>query len=52
MEDLSVLIGIIVDIMKIDFVIWGFTLSFWDIMLYLLVSGVVLWIMGGFFRGR
>lgn len=50
MEAVAVLIGILVDILKIEFTIWGFTLSFWSIMLSMLVSGIVIALIVGFFR--
>lgn len=48
MEDLAAVISLMVDILKISFTIWGFTLSLWDIMLSLLVGGVVIYLVMGF----
>lgn len=48
MEDLAALITLMVDLMKIPFTIWGFTLSFWDIMLSVLVGGIVIYLIVGF----
>lgn len=50
MDDLKALIDTFIQIMQIPFTIWGFTLSFWDIMLALLVGGIVISLIGGFFR--
>lgn len=50
MEVLAVLIGILVDILKIEFTIWGFTLSLWSIMLSMLVSGIAITLIVGFFH--
>ena len=45
MEDLKLLIEAIVDLMKFEFTIWGFTLSFWGIMLWSMVAGIVIWLV-------
>lgn len=45
MEDLKLLIEVIVDLMKFEFTIWGFTLSFWGIMLWSMVAGIVIWLV-------
>ena len=44
-EDLKAVLDAIVDIMKIEFTIWGFTLSFWGIMLWSMVALIVIWIV-------
>lgn len=49
MEDLKVLIGVIVDIMKFPMEIWGFTLSFWGIMLTLMAGSIIIWLIARFF---
>jgi len=49
MEVVKVLIDIIVEIMSIPFTIWGFTLSLWEIMLALLIGGIVISLIWGFF---
>lgn len=48
MEDLAALITLMVDLMKIPFTIWGFTLSFWDIMLSVGAGGIVIYLIVGF----
>lgn len=46
MDDLKALVDLLVTIMKIPFEIWGFTLSFWEIMLALLIGGIIIeWIV-------
>ena len=49
MEDVKALINAIVSIMKFPFEIWGFTLSFWEIMLALLIGGIVIDLIVRFF---
>ena len=48
MEDVRALIDVLVEILQIPFTIWGFTLSFWEIMLCLLIGGIVIAWIGGF----
>lgn len=49
MEDVAALVNVLVSIMKFPMEIWGFALSFWDIMISLLVGGLVItWIVGFF----
>lgn len=50
MEDLAALFSANVDLMKIPFTIWGFTLSFWDIFLWSLIASIVLFVLVVFFR--
>jgi len=50
MEDLKTLIGVIVSIMQFPMEIWGYTLSFWDIMLALLVGGIIITLIVRFFN--
>ena len=49
MEDLKTLIDVLVSIMKFPMEIWGFTLSFWDIMLALMIGSVIIWLIVRFF---
>lgn len=51
MEDLQALISWFVQIMKFPFTIWGFTLNFWDIVLYLLIGSIIIYLIGRFFNG-
>lgn len=49
MEDVKALIDVLVSIMKFPMEIWGFTLSFWDIMLALMIGSVIIWLIVRFF---
>lgn len=51
MEDFAAMIGGTVDVMKFNFTLWGYTLSYWDILLWSLVAGLVIWLIVGFFNG-
>ena len=51
MEDIKALIDAIVQIMQFPMTIWGFTLSFWEIMLCLIIGGIIIWALGRFFNG-
>lgn len=50
MEDVKALIDVLVSIMKFPMEIWGFTLSFWDIMLALMIGSVIIWLIVRFFN--
>lgn len=50
MEDVRLLIQTVVQIMKLPFTIWGFTLNFWDIMLCLLIGGIIIYLIVRFFE--
>lgn len=49
MEDLQAVIGAVVDVMQFPMEIWGFTLSFWGIMLALIAGGIIIWLIVRFF---
>lgn len=50
MEDVRLLIQTVVQLMKLPFTIWGFTLNFWDIMLCLLIGGIIIYLIVRFFE--
>ena len=50
MSDFQALVSVIVSIMKQPFTIWGFTLNFWDIMLWSLVAGIIAVLIVRFFH--
>ena len=52
MDVLAYLIRLVVDIMKIPFTVWGFTLSLWEIMLYSMVVLIVVYLIVGYFDGE
>lgn len=49
MNDFAALISATVEIMRQPFTIWGFTLNFWDIMLWSLIAGIIVWLIVRFF---
>lgn len=50
MEDFAAMLALPVQLMQIKFTLYGFTLSFWDILLWGMVATVVLWVVWGFFK--
>lgn len=50
MEDLAALIQTVVDLMRFEFTIWGFTLSFWGILIWSLIAGLIVWAVMRFFE--
>lgn len=51
MDVLAYVLLFVVDVMKIPFTVWGFTLSLWEIMLYGLIALIVLSLIVGYFDG-
>lgn len=49
MEDLAAVLAFCVDLMKIEFTIWGFTMSFWDILMWSLLAFIVIFLLRGVF---
>lgn len=49
MEDLAAVLTLCVDLMKIPFTIWGFTLSWWDILMWFLIASIVIAVLVVFF---
>lgn len=51
LEDISLMISTAVDVMKFEFTLYGFTFSLWEVLLFNLVAGIVLWILWEVFLG-
>ena len=51
MEFFAAVISGAVNIMKIDFSLYGFTFNFWQIFLWNIVAGIVLWIIFNLWGG-
>lgn len=49
MEDFAALINTVVSLMKLEMSIWGFSFSFWHIMLFGMLAGILIWFLGGYF---
>lgn len=43
-------VDILVEIMKIGFTLEGFTISIWQIMLFLIIAGILVFLIGGITR--
>lgn len=43
-------LGATMDMMKIEFVLYDYTLSLWQIFLWLFIAGIILSFVGGFFN--
>lgn len=52
MEDFKAMIGLSVSLLDFDMNIWGFTFSFWDILIWSMVAGIILILIWGFFSGK
>lgn len=49
MQYLAKFIGYAVDFMKIEFDLFGYTLSFWNIFIFVCLASIILWAIGGIF---
>lgn len=50
MEDLAEIILVSRNVMDIPLEIWGFTFSFWDVLLWSIVVGIVIFLLVRFFE--
>lgn len=50
LEDLGAVIQTAYNIMSIEFSIYGYTLSWWEIMLYMLAGSIVIWAVVRFMK--
>lgn len=48
MDDFQLVISAVVQLMQMPFTIWGFTLTWWEIMLALLIGSLIIWFIGRF----
>lgn len=51
MEDFQALVSTVVKVMTVPFTLWGFTLNFWDIMIWSLIAGIIICLIVRFFNG-
>lgn len=51
MEILSVLFEKTMAIFKIPLSLWGYSFSFWEVFVFVLVAGIVAWVIGEIFLG-
>lgn len=51
MGDLVALMDSTLSLFKIKFTIYGYTMSFWEIFLWVILAGIVVGFIGGFFGG-
>lgn len=50
MEDFKAMVGVFVQLMQLPFTLWGFTLNFWDIMIWTLIAGIIITLIVRFFN--
>ncbi len=49
MSDFEAMISATLNLFKLEFTIYGFTFSFWNVLLFAVVAGLVLRFIGGLF---
>lgn len=50
MNDLAAILSAAVDLMRLPFTLYGFTFSFWDIMIWSAVAGIVVFLIWRFLQ--
>ena len=50
MADFAAMIQAMVQLIQVPFTIWGFTLNFWDILIWTLVAGILVYVIVRFFN--
>ncbi len=51
MEDFAAMLRTVMALMKLEMSIWGFSFSFWQIMLFGMVVGIIVWFLWEVFCG-
>lgn len=50
MTDFAAMIQAVVQLMQTPFSLWGFSLNFWDIMIWSLIAGIIIYLIVRFFQ--
>lgn len=50
MENLRAIIDVTVNLLKFEFELFGYTLSWWNIMLWIMIAGILIYVTVRFFR--
>ena len=45
LEDIGLMVSTAVNILKIEFTLYGFTFSLWQVLLFNLVAGIIIWVI-------
>ena len=51
MEDFGALVNTCLRLLQIEFTIWGFTFSYWHILLFGMFAGIMIWFLTEVFNG-
>ena len=50
MSDVQAMFDATLALFKLEFTLYGFTFSFWNVLLFSVVGGMILWFIGGLFK--
>ena len=50
MEDLNMLFQSVADLFKLEFTLYGFTFSWWQVFFWSIVAGLLSWFIGRWFN--
>ena len=51
MEDFSAALSAALALFKMEFTLWGFTFSFWEVFCFVVIASIIAWIIGEVFLG-
>lgn len=51
MEDFAAMLSTAMKLLQIEFTIWGFAFSYWQIMLFGMAASIIIWFLWEVFRG-
>lgn len=49
MEDFALFVHAVISLFKVEFTIYGFTLSWWQVFLWSIVASLLIWFIGRIF---
>ena len=50
MSDVQAMFDATLALFKLEFTLYGFTFSFWNVLLFSIIGGMILWFIGGLFK--
>ena len=50
MEVFAAVLKTVLDIFKLDFTLYGFTFSLWQVFIFTMAASILLWMLGRFFN--
>lgn len=51
MADIATLFSYIIQLFQLEFTLYGFTFSLWEVFVFSLIAGLIAWLLGEVFLG-